>query len=224
MEYIWDYLNPKTYNTKVGLYKFKQELTFIINNGKNNFTKILDIAGGSGRFALPLNTYSKNITVLDINSTALEILKERCLGINTICKDFLKTDIQETFSLILCIEAIEYFDDWEEFFSKINQNIAQDGIFIFTYSNPESWRFFLRKIKHWKTGPTHYNEMTLQNLKILLKKLNFEIEKMDGMNWIPLPLSSNSKLVAFFEFVEKRFKLKNWHSQSPWLLISVKKR
>jgi len=43
------------------------------------------------------------------------------------------------------------------------------------------------------------------------------------MNWLPLPLSSNSKLVHIFEYLERNLHLKKWHSQSPWLLFSIKK-
>ena len=224
MEYSWDYLNSKTYNTKVGHYKFKHEYKFIMNNGINNFTDILDIAGGSGRFALPLYNYSKSITVVDINPVALDMLKERNPDINTICSDFIQSDIQRKFSLVLCIEAIEYFEDWEIFFSKVNEILTKDGMFIFTYANPNSWRYYLRKIKHWKNGPTHYNEMSLKSLKLLLKKHNLEIVNMEGFNWLPLPLSSNSKLVLFFEFIETVFKFKYWYSQSPWLLLSISKQ
>ena len=67
------------------------------------------------------------------------------------------------------------------------------------------------------------NEMKFRDLKKLLKKSNLEIVYMEGMNWIPLTLSSNSILVLFFKFIENIFFLKYFYSQSPWLLISVKK-
>jgi len=223
MEYIWDYLNESTYKTRVGQYKFKREFDFIFENGLGNFNKILDIAGGSGRFALPLADYSENITVVDINEEALEVLRGRNSNINSICNDFINTELHQIFSLILCIEAIEYFKSWNEFFIKISKILDKDGVLIFTFANPNSWRYQLRKIKHWRNGPTLYNEMTLSELKALLNKFNFEINKIEGMNWIPLPLSSNSIFVAIFEFIEKIFKLKSWHAQSPWLLISVKR-
>jgi len=223
MSYIWDYLDKKSYNNRIGHYKFKREFEFIINNSKNNFEKILDIAGGSGRFAIPLHDYSKKITVLDINKTAIQILKNRDSNINTICGDFIKTEFQETFSLILCIEALGYFQNLEEFFNKISTLLIDNGRLIFTYNNPSSWRFLLRKIKHWKKGHYNYNEIKLKELIRILNKCNLDIENMEGMNWIPLPLSSNSKLVSIFENIEKIFMLKKWHSQSPWILISIKK-
>jgi hypothetical protein len=66
--------------------------------------------------------------------------------------------------------------------------------------------------------------MKLNDLKKLLDKSGFEISKMEGMNWIPFPLASNSKFVTFFEYLEKTFKLDKWISQSPWILISIKKK
>jgi len=223
MGYNWDYLDKKAYNNKVGHYKFRCQYQFIVENGKTHFDKILDIAGGSGRFALPLRDYSKKITVLDLNPFALELLRERDKNIEIINVDFTKKEIKDTFSLILCIEAIGNFQDWEVFFNKVRKLLNDDGRFIFLYTNPSSWRFYLRKIKHWRKGFHPYKEMELSELKALLSKCNFEIEKMEGMNWIPLSLSSNSKLVSIFEYIEKKLKLKNWYSQSPWLMISVKK-
>ncbi len=223
MSYNWDYLDKKSYNNEIGHYKFRREFNFIISNAKNNFDKILDIAGGSGRFAIPLKDFSKKITVIDINQTAIHILNERDADINTICDDFIKTEFQETFSLILCIEALGYFTNLEEFFNKIHSLLTPDGRFIFTYNNPSSWRFLLRKLKHWKKGPYPYNEIKLKELNKILDKCNLNIENMSGMNWVPLPLSSNSKLVSFFEIIEKIFRLEKWYSQSPWILMSVKK-
>jgi len=223
MGYNWDYLDKKAYNNKVGQYKYKRQFRFIKNNGRNNFDKILDIAGGSGRFAIPLSKFSNKITVLDLNADALQLVRQRESSIDTINGDFLKTEINDTFSLILCIEALGYFQNWEAFFNKVRPLILDDGRFIFTYQNPGSWRFQLRKLRHWKKGPAAYNEMDLSQFKKLLNTCDFEIEKMEGMNWIPLPLSSNSKLVFFFEKIEKILRFTKWYTQSPWILFSIKK-
>jgi len=224
MGYNWDYLDKKAYNNKVGHYKFRRQYKFILDYGKTHFDKILDIAGGSGRFALPLLDYSKNITVIDLNPSALQLLRDRDNNIEILNADFTTKKIQDIFSFILCIEAIGYFQNWEVFFNKVNTLLKDDGRFVFLYTNPDSWRFFLRKIKHRKNGFHPYKEMELSELKSTLNKCNFEIEKMEGMNWIPLSLSSNSIFVSFFVFIEKLFNLKNWYAQSPWILISVKKK
>ena len=223
MTYNWDYLDKKAYNNKVGHYKFKREYKFILENGVHNFDSILDIAGGSGRFAIPLCLYSNKITVLDLNQEALQTLKERKNSIETIHSDFSVVELTDLYSLILCIEALGYLKDWDVFFSKVNKILADEGRFIFTYTNPSSWRFFLRKLNHWKNGYHPYKEMELKDFKSLLKRNNFEIDTMEGMNWIPLPLGSNSIGVTLFKNIETLFRLKKWHSQSPWILFSVKK-
>jgi len=223
MPYNWDYLDKKAYNNKVGYYKYRREFNFIVENGNGHFEKILDIAGGSGRFAIPLCQYSTDIQVLDINRDALELITERNNTIQTIHSDFTHAEINDSFSLILCIEALGSFQDWEIFLNKVNKILQDNGRFIFTYTNPSSWRFYLRKLRHWKNGFHPYKEMELHEFKTLLRACNFEIENMEGMNWIPLPLGSNSIFVSVFEKIEQVFGLWKWYSQSPWILFSVKR-
>jgi len=224
MDYIWDYVEKRAYNNRTGRYKTKVQYQFILNNCKNKTERILDIAGGAGRFAVPLLDYSKNITVLDINEKAIQLLKERKKEINTLCGDFSHIEIPGKYSLILCIEALPYFKDWKIFFNKINSLMDADGRFIFSYTNPDSWRFFLRKLKHIKDSVNPYTEMRFQDLKKLLNDCGFEIESVEGMNWIPMPVTSDNILVTFFETMERILNLNKWHSQSPWLLISIKKK
>ncbi|HSH67410.1 MAG TPA: class I SAM-dependent methyltransferase [Bacteroidia bacterium] len=223
MTYIWDFMHKDAYNNRSGKYKTKVQLDFILTHMQNRTGKILDIAGGAGRFAIPLLAYSKDITVLDINETAIKILNERNKNIATICGDFIEKDINKTFSLILCIEALGYFKDWEHYFKKINSLLEQDGRFIFTYTNPSSWRFLLRNIKRKVSNTNTYTEMYLTKFKKLLHQCGLEIESMEGMNWMPLPVRSDSILVGPLAFLEKTFRLNKWYSQSPWLMISVKK-
>jgi len=224
MGYGWDSLDKKSYNNKMGRYKFKREFKFIIRNIRTRLAPVLDIAGGSGRFSIPLLKFTNEITVIDINKTAIELLNQREPGINTICNDFLKAEFNEKYNLILCIEALGYFQDVESFLIKVNTLLQDDGRFIFTSLNASSWRFFLRKLRHWKSGPTPYNDLPFNDLEKLLGKCNFKIEKREGLMWTLMPLNSNSKLVAFFITIERLFGLQNWHAQSPVILYTVTKR
>lgn len=223
MTYIWDFQDKNAYNNRSGNYKTEVQMRFIMDNMKGHTDKILDIAGGAGRFALPLTAYSSDITVLDINETAIKILKERNKMIHTLCGDFMETEIKKTFSLIICIEALGYFNDWERYFQKIHSLMEKDGRFIFTYTNPSSWRFFLRNIKRKISNTKDYTEMNLADFKKLLNRCGLEVEVMEGMNWMPLPVRSNSVFVGPLAFSERAFKLNKWYTQSPWLLISAKR-
>jgi len=224
MSYLWDFQDKNGYANRSGNYKTKVQMRFILDNLHTKTDSVFDIAGGAGRFAIPLLSYSNDITVLDINETAIKLLNERNKEIATICGDFIESDIKRTFSLILCIEALGYFKDWDDFFKKINSLMTKDSRFIFTHTNSSSWRFFMRKIKSVLDKKTRsYTEMNMENFRELLKRNGLEIEKMEGMNWMPLPMRANGILVDVFAFLERTLRLNKWHSQSPWLLISVKK-
>jgi 2-polyprenyl-3-methyl-5-hydroxy-6-metoxy-1,4-benzoquinol methylase len=223
MGYQWDRFDVKSYNNKVGKYKFSRIWEFINQYPISEKDNVLDIAGGSGRFAIPLFEKTGNITVLDVNREAIDILKKYNENIRTINADFNKINIEEKFSIVLCIEALNVFPDTSAFFDKVNDLLSVNGRFIFTYSNPQSWRFYMRKVmRHWK-GYTSYYETNYKTLFNLLENKGWVVEKVDGMNWIPLKLSSNSIWVDFFIKIERIFRLNRWLSQSPWLLISVRK-
>lgn len=115
MNYIWDINNKKTYNNRIGFYKFNRQLNFINKYVENSYS-CLDIAGSSGRFAIPLKNKINRIVVIDINKEALTVLNDRNSEIETICKDFVDLNLGEKFDLILCIEAIFYFKKQNDFF------------------------------------------------------------------------------------------------------------
>jgi SAM-dependent methyltransferase len=222
MDYFWDYQGLGAYNNKTGLYKSKRQLDFILKNNNPAADRILDIAGGAGRFSIPLSRHSKNVTVIDINKKAIELLNERSKDINGLCGDFVSMKVDGFYSLILCIEAIFYFPDWNAFFKKISSLLTSEGVFIFTYTNPNSWRYRLRKLK-LRGKPGAYTEPVFSDLKVILSIYNLEISSVEGMNWMPLPVISNSPLVNIFASIEKIFRLNKWIAQSPWLLIAVRK-
>jgi 2-polyprenyl-3-methyl-5-hydroxy-6-metoxy-1,4-benzoquinol methylase len=223
MNYNWDYLDKKAYKNYVGEYKTKKQFDFILRY-KDHFHKILDIAGGSGRFALPLFDLSAYITVIDINTEAIDLLKRRQPMIDSVCGDFIAHKINDKYSLILCIEAISYFENYQFFFRKVHGIIENDGVFVFTYQNIGSWRYKLRLLNHLFKSKTTYNEINLQQLKDIIFKTGFEIIKQEGMLWLPMSVNSNNPLVFLFEKIEKIFRLRKWISQSPMVLFSLKKK
>ena len=220
MAYFWDSDNPKAYNNRVGRYKLANELDFILQNTSTR-NDILDIAGGSGRCAVSLCNYFDKVTVLDNSVEAIEKLKARNPAIHTISVDFNVFQPSTLYSNIICIESLGYFFDLDSFFQKVASMLDVDGRFVFTVTNPKSWRYFLRYLNYWREKPTHYNNQDLKSVVNQLQKAGFEIVEIKGMNWIPLPYASNSRLVEVFIWVEKKMKLYNWHSQSPWLLVSA---
>jgi SAM-dependent methyltransferase len=220
MAYVWDKENKDTYNNRYGAYKYKLQHEFIVQNFTHR-SNILDIAGGSGRFALPLYDLCKNITVVDISEEALALLASRNREIKRTHGDFMKLDFDSTYTFILCIEAISYFN-YNDFFKKISTLLDDKGSFVFMMVNPESWRF---KLRNFNMDRTNYNEIKLAEMKAIIERNNLIIDTVQGFNWIPLPLSySNSPLIELFAYFEKMAGLNKLYSQSPWLMVSVKKQ
>lgn len=219
MSYVWDIANKNTYNNRYGWYKFNRQFNFI----SKHFTvrsNVLDIAGGSGRFALPLFEMCQNITVIDINEEALALLASRNHNINRICGDFINLPLGNTYTFMLCIEAISYFK-YEEFFNKIDNLLDDNGTFVFMMVNPDSWRF---KLRNFNLNRTDYKEIKIREMREIIESKGLRIDSLEGFNWIPLPLKwSNSPLVNVFAFIEKTLGLNKLYSQSPWLMVSVKK-
>lgn len=221
MQHTWDVRYLTAYNSRYGQYKFEQQYPFIVSEFKNR-SNILDIAGGSGRFALPLYNLCKDITVVDIHKDALDIIKGKNPAINVVTGDFTHVELADKYSLILCIEALSHFTDYQMVFNKISSLLADDGNFVFTIVNPNSWRF---KLRRFNTSRTELNEIDYERVEQLLHENNLKITNVKGFNWVPIPLTmSNSILVNFFSAIERSFRLDKLISQSPWLLISASKQ
>ena len=219
MKYVWDIANKETYNNLYGRYKYEFQYKFIQIHFTNR-KAVLDIAGGSGRFAIPLHSLCTDITVLDINEEALSLLKTRNSEIKTICSDFMVAPLHKSFSFILCIEALSYFRDYDSFFKKVKTLLDKDGNFVFLMVNPDSWRFKLRKFNKHKAD---YGEITFSEIKVVIEKNGMVIDKIRGFNWIPVPISwYNSPLIKVFSMFEQLLNLGEWYAQSPWLMVSVK--
>ena len=141
-DYIWD---VKTgYATLAGRYKTRIEYDFIQKHASRGL-KILDIGGGSGRFAIPLS--EKNIvTVVDPNPLALSILKQRSSQIETINTKFEDYFTPNKYDLILMMEVLQYFENIPQVFLKIRDLLNNKGLCIFTILNQISWKNRLREI------------------------------------------------------------------------------
>lgn len=217
--YLWDITNPKGYNNRAGYYKTRKEIEFV---RKFIFTSIniLDIGGGSGRISLPLIEDNNNhLTVIDINWEALNILSARNNFVKIIHGDFEKTNLIEKFDLILAIEVLGYMTNIRGVFKKIYDLLNKNGIFIFTITNTNSWRFYLRKMKKH----TDYTYISLNDLYKTIDAIGFKIERMEGFNWMPFRVNSDMFLVDWFSKLEETLSLGKIITQSPCILVSVKK-
>jgi predicted TPR repeat methyltransferase len=220
INYTWDIDNPLTYKNRMGFYKTRTELAFIKKYiPKDKRLKILDIGGGSGRFAISLTDDGHNVTLIDKSREAISLCHKKGL-LKAICADVLEFQSSEKYDLSIAIEVIEYFNDFPGLLNKIRKISNDNSMFIFTVYNKNSWRSRLRNIRKHKTE--------YKNLKIIdyIKELNscgFRLIKIQGFLWMPFQLSSNSIMIPLFEKIEKMFRLDLWIRQSPWVMIAAEK-
>ena len=218
MTYTWD-INTG-YATKGGKYRTEREFSLIKKHLPNKKMKILDIGGGSGRFAVPLSQAGHCVTVIDINAEALSILRNRNNNIEIINENFENFENDSLFDMVLMIESMQYFSDLHLLFSKIRSMINLRANVIFTAPNANSLKYKIRKlIPH-----THYPGVRdYKTYKELLIDCGFEIVDIDAFNWLPFRVNTNSLLVPYFAKLEKTFHLNRWLTQGPELLFCARK-
>lgn len=225
MTYLWDIENPQGYANRMGRYKTKVEFNFIsiyLNRNK----EILDVGGGSGRFAIPLHQAGHKITIVERNSKAIDILMSRCPEVRYIQGDFKEVELSQKYDLIIAIEVMPEMKDWPCIFQKVHTLLQDNGIFIFTVINKLSWRTKARHVllrTNVLAKDYEYFEMSPSEYFDIITKHSFIIDRCDGFEWMPLNVNSNSKLVDVFSWIESRFQLGHWIAQSPWLLFAVRR-
>jgi SAM-dependent methyltransferase len=219
---LWDLTNPLGYANRMGAYKTKVEYEFIRAHFPPAPARVLDIAGGSGRFAEKLLNDGHVVTVNDIDPQSLRILRERLQPCpKTLPGDFFRIDVLEKFDCALAIECLEKMP-FKQAIARIHTLLKPGGVVVFTVLNSGSWRFAARRI----LGRTLAIEYVMKSRAYLDACLSsgFDIVAMRGLMWMPFIVNSNSFLVPFFENVERCFRLSSIHSQSPWLLIAARRQ
>jgi 2-polyprenyl-3-methyl-5-hydroxy-6-metoxy-1,4-benzoquinol methylase len=221
--YIWTIDNPLGYKNRMGFYKTQKEFEFILRNLQHDNLRILDVGGGSGRFAHPLAARGHNLTIVDKSHSALDYCQAHSHNkIKCICDDFMDCSIEkESFEVVIAMECVLFFTDREKLFREINQVLVPGGIFIFTELNKFSWRYILHKMFRKKDGK--YNVKSIEDYRSALKNTGFEVNDIEGFMWIPLTVISDSVLVDLFAYLESWLGLQKWIDQSPWLLIAAQK-
>ena len=219
MAYQWDIDNPRTYNSRMGKYRTKIEFDFICDSLTRQVS-ILDIGGGSGRFAIPLHDAGHDVTVIDKNGEAIELLNGRCPNIRCLVEDFEATRVSQKYDFILSIEVLDYFKDWSSVFRTIYGLLNEDGLFVFTATNKSSWRTIARNLIRDDYG---YTQMSAREYLRFVEDSSFVVQRCTGFSWIPLGVGSNSRLVSVFANLERGLRLNRWIAQSPHLLFAVRK-
>jgi 2-polyprenyl-3-methyl-5-hydroxy-6-metoxy-1,4-benzoquinol methylase len=217
--YLWDTSNPLGYGNQMGNYKTTKVVEFVKRHIITHTNKILDMGGGSGRIALPLlkEGYT-NLSLVDLDRDAIQLCHQRGIS-NAYCSIIEKFD-QTGFDTVLAIELFIVTSP-QDVIQQANKKLREGGTFIFTGTNKLSWRYWLHKKR--KKTTKNLGEYTLSEYRQLIVKNGFSILRIEGYNWMPFKVNSNTVLIRFFAGIENLFFLRYWLKQSPYLLFACKK-
>ena len=116
---------------------------------------------------------------------------------------------KKKYDLILILEVLEHLDNWELLIKKIKKNLKPKGKVVFSTINKTRLAkitsiFIAENILNWVPKNTHdYNKLIKpEDLIKVLKKNNFKINNIEGMNFNPLTqewnLNNNFYPVNYF--------------------------
>ena len=129
--------NPDSYSYQVEWPYIKKMLPFLENK------KILDLGGGTGRFALLFSEYNpESITVVDISKQMLSIGKQKADKSNSKIK-FIKADIcdlkelqNNSYDFIFSSTTFHYLENLEGVFNNVSRLLKTDGKAIISTIHP----------------------------------------------------------------------------------------
>ncbi|MEM8924193.1 MAG: class I SAM-dependent methyltransferase [Actinomycetota bacterium] len=223
--YPWGSDDPRGYRNAMGRYKTTRERTFLDRHLPGTPTRLLDIGGGVGRFALPLALAGHKVTVVEQSVEAASVLEEQAAGrLDVIVGDFLGLDLEPTFDAAIAIESLVYFnrEDPQDVFARVSSALEPGGLFVFTMLNHDGWRAVAkrrllggRNLDYLYTCP--------RRTEAALAAAGFEVLAMEGFMWLPVGVTSDSRAVRPLALIERALRLRRFISRSPWFLVAARK-
>jgi ubiquinone/menaquinone biosynthesis C-methylase UbiE len=219
----------------MGQYLTSVEASFIDKclQKETNIHSILDVGGGTGRFAIPLEGKGFKVTLIEVQSSPLWWLKTRSPSISGI---LISSQIRvwpikdSSIDFVLAIQIPPVRTDW--FWQECHRVLRSGGFVIICFSNSHSYKGLLYKTRlllkafFLKRGKRAYGNYYLLSAKDLIKTIEdnkFQLELALGYNWLPLTRDSNFFLIPFWGILEKKLGLgRNFTFQSPWVLFQAR--
>lgn len=219
-EYRWDVEN----RTKLGQYLTQVEWSFLAPFLKiHRIKNCLDLGCGSGRFTLPFYAQGVKMTCLDLDPLGLEQLAKKCPKAKIIRRDVSKKlpFADQTFDGLISFEFVDYMENLDAFFAECARVLAPKSSFVFTCGNKNSYKRYLYEILGKDKGRYLFS---YDQIKALLEKNGFTLQKTRGFNWLPFRRDSNNPLIPIFAHLEKNLDLAKLPQFSPWVYYEARKK
>jgi 2-polyprenyl-3-methyl-5-hydroxy-6-metoxy-1,4-benzoquinol methylase len=184
-----DNLSPEDLNSikQSSLAMFLQEIEYIIRYDKKR-SAILDIGSGMGTFLLAAKPYYQKLTGLDVSQQMASFVKKQ-LGIEVEVAQYENYNPGHKFSLIHMSHVLEHVPDPNRWIQHSRELLDEGGVLVINVPHKmglsHRLQHMLYKLKLKKQissswadparTPDHLFEPTIDSMKYLLEKNNFEI-------------------------------------------------
>ncbi len=167
--------------------------------------KLLDIACGTGTYLEIAKKSGADTVGCDISENMVCICKKKGFD-NVFVNDYHMLPFKDdTFDLILCINAIHYSENPKEVLNEMNRVLTKDGTILFTYFNSLNFRSvnYLRKFykkDHPISKERRFSPFQMKKILNGFKPMHFY-----GINLLPVPSNDkprNVTLLSVFHDVE----------------------
>ena len=178
--------------------------SFKLENSDKPLQKIrlLDIGCGGGLLSEPMSRLGAEVTGIDASEKNIQVAKlhakKNNLKINYLTASPENLKIDRKFDVILNMEIIEHVEDVDIFLKSCSSLLKKEGImFVATINKTlKSYLFAIigaEYILRWLPIGTHEWDKFVKpkTLIEILRKKNFNLEKLDGMKFNPLKNSWN---------------------------------
>ena len=156
--------------------------------------KILDIGCGGGLLSEPMTRMGAKVTGIDASDKNIQVAKlhskKNKLKINYLCCSPEKIKVKKKFDVILNMEIVEHVEDVDFFLKSCSKLLKKNGLmFVATINKTlKSYIFAIvgaEYVLRWLPIGTHEWEKFVKpdDLKKILIKYNFSLDKIDGMNF-----------------------------------------
>lgn len=189
---------------------------------------VLDIGGGSGRFAVPLHEAGHQVLVLDVDATPLRILARSAPGIGRALVSGRIDELpiaDDSVDCVLCIE-VPVLDDPTSFLAACRRMLRTGGLVIFTAHNRRSYKGLLKHLASHRNERRYYGETylhTTSQIRAQLRASGFSLLRERGFNWIPFTRDADTRLVWAAARLERALGLGRLLGWSPWVLVAAQK-
>jgi SAM-dependent methyltransferase len=168
----------------------------IIRKHKTN-GKLLDVGSAIGIFieALHRSEATFELACCDMSEEACKELGERYPELDVFNKDYLRLNAEAQFDVITLWDTLEHIVDSKGLLQKTHQLLKDDGIFVFSTPNTDSFEWICAREKHVQIlPPGHVNLMNWKCIDIVLKNNSFCVVDAFTLN-ASLDISYVKKLI-----------------------------